>query len=260
MGNLFNTTVELKFPCKIEGYGNDPIERINFIHEYEWEKRINFRPGEASLDDYDFDHPQTEVIDIVRLPGKQISLDRAKIIPEFKITSARNDYRLNFSGSTGSVGTPQIQMLNQAKNCENCSTVNELRTNLTQTMNEANNFHQKSVGLEQLVDLKTVETAGLLDQKGNIKDFAIEYALTHLVALGTFRKVKDYLMGTWTQRVGKWMVFGFVAAFAIFVVWQNPQWLNGIYLWANNPSNQIMMAFIIVLMILLAYYRIRRQS
>jgi hypothetical protein len=260
VGNLYNTLVELKFPQKILGYGESPIKRIEFVHEYEWEKRINFRPGDACLDDYDFKHPQTERIEVVRLPGKQMNLDRGEIIPQFKIISARNDYRLNFAGSTGAVGMPQSQKLDGGRDCANCPTVNELRNNLSQAMNDANNWHQQKIGLDQLVELKTVETAGLLDSKGGIKDFSIEYVLTHLSALGTFAKVKDYLMGSWTQRVGKWIVLGAVSCFAIFVVWQNPQWMNGVYLWANNPSNQIMVTVIIVSMILFAYFLLRRRS
>lgn len=260
IGNWYNTTIKVQFPQKINDFGDVNPNTIKFVHEYSWEDRIKLRRGTACLDDFDFEHGQTDEIEVVALPGKQMSLKLGEVIPEYKIISARNDYRLNFSGSTASVFTPTMNKLGASPTCENCAKVTELTTNLSQALNDANDSHQKYVGLRQLVELKTVETAGLMDQKGGIKDFSIEYVLTLLSALGTFQKVKDYLMGSMFNRVGKWVVFGAVAAFAIFVVWQNPQWFNGVYLWASNPQNQIMMGLIVVALVVVSYWALSRRS
>jgi hypothetical protein len=255
--NLWSTTLVLKFPRTIKAYGDAKIKQLRLIHEYEYEQRVQFRPGSASLDDYDFNHPQTEYIEVVQLPGKQTSIDRAEVIPEFKLLTARNDYRLHLNSTISPPGKTVTGTTVEQKDL--AVKVNELEMNLAQSRNDANYWHQQAISTEQLVELKSVETSGLLDQKGGIKEYAIEYVLTLLTAMGKIDKVADYLRGSSWQRWGKEVFAAIVLVFFIFVVWQNPQWLNGVYLWANNPQNQITIALIVVVTAILGIYVVTRR-
>ena len=257
--NLWSTEFPLAFPRRIKNYGNAKISKIRLLHEYERTQRLDFKPGRASLDEYTFNHPQTEFIEVVQLPEQSTSIDRAEVIPEFKLLAARNDYRRSFADpnqARGAVAEPPGDVENYVTKTEH-ERIKEL---LAAKTAEAKYFHTQSISTEQWVEQQRIETRGLLGAMNSITAYAIEFLLQLIKAFGSVDKALAHLRGSAFDRWGKWLIIGVLGGATIVYVQLNPGTLNGFYQYMSDPSHQIIIIAFAAVAFVAAYLVLRRRK
>jgi hypothetical protein len=257
--NLWSTEIPLVFPRHIKSYGNAKITRIKLLHEYERSQRFDFKPGRASLDEYTFNHPQTEFVEVVQLPEKSHGVDHATVIPEFKVLAARNDYRRTFSSPTQKMSDVAQPPKTDPENWIPRITYEKALELLSAQKSETQYWHEIGIGMEQQFEGGRTETRGLLGAMNTGTAYAIETMLALIKAFGNVDRALEHLRGTSFDRWGKWVIMGLLAGGLIVYVQLNPGTLNGIYQYFNDPNHQIVVVAMLATLFLGVYLYMRRQ-
>jgi hypothetical protein len=265
--NLFSSTFNLQFPRRIKAYGNAKINQIKILHEYEPGQRFNFQPGRASLDEYTFNHPQTEFIEVVQTHGKSTSIERSEAIPEYKLLAARNDWRRTFvspyqlsSTIHGNRSIAYTEVGGSVELEDLRGKLKEANEKLAQSKSNEEKWHQDSISKNEWADHLSTETRGLLDAKGGIPLYATEYVLTLLSAMHDLDQVAKYLQGSPFDRWGKWVIIGLIAGGALIYLQLNPQIMQGIYQFFSTPTNQITILAVLAVALGAVYLILRRRK
>ncbi len=249
--NRYATTLNLRFPIKLEDYGK--VRRIELHHYGQWSKRIRFRRGTAVWNGFMVSHPQTEIIETYQVPKSSTMMDHGEPVPIFILHSASQDYYLEHVHSTVgsnpglSLATFEVESLRNE--------IKRLNEQLAEAERQKNEWHQRALAYEEIIEQQKAEIRGLLEAKGGLRDLAYEYMLTIYESCHSIEKALKALRGPrFAGWLNKYVVALIIGLAVIAYVWLNPEFGSAVYTFLSHPWNQVFVIILVGVIVAGIYY------
>lgn len=241
------TTLNLAFPVDYDG---EKVRRIEIHHTGRWSERVRYSPGYCVYSGLSVPHPQTEIIEVSRMPRSHIMVDHDETVPIFILRSASLDQ----------VKTGQVDMEKDLFTVADYSSRNEtLKVQLAEAERRATEWHQRAVASEEIIEQQNSEIRGLMSEKSGIRELAYEYMLTIYQACGSIEKALAHLRGqSFTDRMLKYLLIGALGISAMVVLAMNPDMVTTLA--ANTLFMVTLLAVAIVGGIIFVYVRGRKAG
>jgi len=240
--DMYSTTLDLRFPIKFDGH---MVKRIELHHTGQWSERIKFRRGTCVWSGFSVPHPQTEILEVYRVPKASVMVDRSEVVPVFILKSASQDYY-----------RPAQLSIEPVFNAEDLITrLETLEAQLAEAERQKSEWHQRAVAAEEIAEQQKAEIRGLMETKSGLKELAYEYMLTIYQACGSIEKALQKLKGTTISReIVKYIAVTVISLAVIALLWANPNIVEAI------ASNVLFLIVIIVVAVAAIVYITRRRK
>lgn len=207
--NMYATTLDLRFPVKYNGH---TVKRIELHHHGRWSERIRFSRGNCVWSGFTVPHPQTEIVEVFRVPKASVMIDRNEAVPVFMLRSASQDFYH---------GVPDFErVFNQEDLMEQLEL---MRIQLAEAERQKAEWHHRAISAEEIIEQQKNEIRGLMAAKSGLKELAYEYMLTIFQATGSIDKAMKRLKGTSiSSEIAKYAMITVLGVAIIGLLWANP--------------------------------------
>ncbi|NVM21648.1 MAG: hypothetical protein HWN68_07705 [Desulfobacterales bacterium] len=247
--NFYTTTLPLGVKLKVKPYGE--VEKVVLKHEYPFEKRVITAFGKCSYKGNIVDHRGTATLIVYEFPEASSDVDHAEPVPTYYLKDAPGDFMIGpISPSLPAIsGNPNANVIIQ-KLKRRLLVANQA---LAEKTRQASYWHQFAIQLEGALRHTKEELSGLLRNAPDFKKGVIRYAQSYVTAIDDIRQLAK--MGSpWRMLLKPWMGLVVIAALGMIFLSTRPDILQGMGKFINNPSNQIWVLLIAVIMVGGVYY------
>ena len=233
---MWSTTLNLKFPTEIKGYGK--VKQVKINHEYPWEQRIIFQPGQAMYLGQVIRHPQTAFIIAYEYPSGSYNIDHANPIPVFYLKEAPRDYFLppvsiatmQHLGNPTKKNLPLILRLQK--------TISELRSQLAEARRAALEWHKQAIKKEEATVQQESELKALLESTTDYKAALIQHMLTYREMHQTIENALKHIKGLgFKLTFSKWLAITIISIGVLVFAWTIRDSLGRTGQWLAQPTN-----------------------
>jgi len=241
----YTTTLDLRFPVQYDGH---TVRRVELHHSGHWSERIKFRRGNCMWSGFSVPHPQTEIVEVFRVPKASLMVDHSEVVPVFTLRSASQDY---YRGT----GLDAVTAYDRGDVAHMAETA---RAQLAEAERQKAEWHQRAVSAEEVIEQQKSEIRGLMAAKSGLKELAYEYMLTLYQATGSIEKALSRLRGTsLNKEIAKYATIVILGLAVVAYLWANPGMVAGL---ASNALLLVVVLVAAVAAILYMQQRIWRKK
>ena len=254
---MWATYLKLKWDIKVRNIGR--VKQLVINHEYPWNKRIRFKPGQATWKGYVVDHPQTEHVILYEYPAGSFEIDHAEPIPVYRLRHASGDYYLApvplsvAYGIASTSGNPVKKTLPTVLDLVRKN--DELASELAEARRMAFEAKKRAIEYEEIIQQQENELKGLLEAKTDHKAAVVEHMLTyaqmHLTIENALKRIKSRAL---SLTFNKWLALTIISLGALILAYAMRDSLGGLGLWLSSPVNMIFALFVVALICGVLYF------
>lgn len=257
-GGWHAATLTLRFPVEIEGY--EKVDELKLRYYKKWSDRIRFMRGLCYWKGFMVSHPQTETIITYQTPGASTSLDHGKMIPVYTLHNASRDfYSMSDPVLMGKPTDLEVIPANKGKLVEKYQKLLTSHKNLRARFNESESkqqeWHQRTIAAEDIVEQQRVEQRGLLSAKTGTTERATSLFLGLIHACGSIEEGFRQLKGPREiPFLNKYIVMLILGLSGFVFLSLNPAFATGFAKWMSNPINQLFLFGLAVVIVIAIYF------
>lgn len=257
-GNWHAAPLTLRFPIEMKGYGK--VDELKLRYYKKWSDRIRFMRGMSFWKGFMVAHPQTETIITYQTPKASTSVDHGKMIPLFTLHNASRDFYsmsdpVLMNGKDGFSKVPVQKGLLGQQYTKILTSYKNLKTLYNEADSQRQEWHQRAIAAEEIVEQQRIEQRGLLSAKNSTKDMAVGIFLSFLHAANDLEEGLKMLRGPrQIPFLNKYIVALILGLSGFIFLSLNPAFATGFATWMSNPFNQLFLFGLAVVMMVAIYF------
>ena len=258
-GDFYPTTLHLKYPTSIKGYGQK-VKSVDLTHEGRLFDRIAFQPGYCNYMGYECKHPMVASCVLYEYPLEAIDIDYAARKPVFHLFHAAKDYfRSPIPVHVAELASGGNQRLNRLISNQ-AQMIISLKHKNAELEKQEYTRHSQNIRDDKEIKKQESEIEGLVKGETHFMQDVVAHCHIFRTKFRSFDEVVKHFQGSkWT--FNKYMAFVIIGAGALALVWAMRGYMGEAGAWLNSPVNMAFgFAVIIVVALFLYYLLVRRRQ
>lgn len=258
-GDFYPTTLHLKYPASIKGYGQK-IKSVDLTHELPFLERMTFQPGYCNYMGYECKHPMVASCVLYEYPLEAIDIEYAVRKPVFHLFHAAKDYfRSPIPIHVAEAAAGGNQRLNRLIHNQ-AQMIITLKHKNAELEKQESTRHSQNIRDDREIKKQESEIRGLVKSETDFIQDVVAHCHNYRTKFRDFDSVVKHFQGS-RFTFNKYMALVIIGLGALVLAWAMRGYMGEAGTWLSSPVHLAFgFAVIIVVALFLYYLLVRRKQ